>query len=75
MSDAARRRWASAAHDDLEEARQASDARSLSDRAEEAFRLYCLSIAELARRVATDEELFALLDREPGASPSTRKRG
>lgn len=51
--------------------RAASDAKSLSERADEAVAWACLTIADIARKARDDQELRELLADEP--APSLRE--
>lgn len=55
---------------DLEEARAASDEKSLSERADEAVALHLITISELARRARDREELAQMLDGEMSVAPA-----
>jgi hypothetical protein len=48
---------------DLEDARAASDAKTLSERADEAVAWYLVNLADLMNRARDEQELEAMLDR------------
>lgn len=63
MKEAFLRRMREANARDLEEARAASNAKTLSQRAEEAFEWYLLNLADMADRARDEAELEAMLAR------------
>ena len=65
--------WKAAQRAELIEARERSDAMTLSERTEEAVALYLLTLAELARRAENHDQLLALLARDEPL-PSLRAR-
>jgi len=75
VDTAARRRaWQQQARDDLEDARAAVGASDPADRLRLAFELLAVTVAELARRSATDVELARRLEGEPPVDLSARWR-
>ena len=65
--------WRAAQRAELAEARAASDARTLSERTEDAVALLVLTVVELARRAKDRDELADLLARQEPL-PSMRER-
>ncbi len=57
---------------DLEDARVASDSKTLSQRTEEAVAWYLVTLAEIARRVQTEAELKSLMDADRPISLTER---
>ena len=66
--------WAERERADLEEARRASDAKTLSARAEEAVAMHLLAIADLLGRARDEHEYLELLQRDERPHVSLRER-